>query len=732
MNNPEQEHEKELVEEFLGMLCKQQKGGQESPSGQTADAQDRAAAVSFAHFMDRMPGGFLIYCADRGEQIIYANRSLLRIFGCDTLEEFRQLTGNSFRGIVHPDELEAVEESIWKQIRSSQYDLDYVEYRIRRKDGKLRWIEDYGHFVHTTSLGDIFYVFMGDATEKHDQMLHERRILLNESLEKEQKLKNLIEEYDREYSLINQKYLRQLEVIDGLSINYEAISYVDLDEDQIVPYRLSSRTKELFDGDLAPKSYSWYIENYIVAWVHPEDQEMVFKMMSPEYIREKLADTQTFYFNYRVLADGVLQYIQLRAVNVGKPDGNFQIVLGSRRVDEEIQQQMEQQALLAEALAKANLAINSKNAFLSNMSHDMRTPLHAIFGFTSLAKLNLDDPCEAMDYLDRVETASRELLDMIEKVLEVSALSGSAELENVECDIRDTVQQVYDFLKPQAEEKDISFILDYRGVRHSGIYSDPQKLRQLMLYLANNAITYTNPGGRVIITITEGEELPNHCAVYQLSVKDNGIGISPEYLDRIFEPFSREKNSTLSGVHGIGLGLTIAKSIADLMGGNITIQSELGIGSTFTATMSFQMQPRSQLSQEGGEGSLRILLVEGNDLNREIELELLQKLGFRIDAAESGQEALAKLRGSAPDTYDLILLELQMPVMSGWQAAREIRALPDPAVAELPIIALSSNGLESDRKRLQECGINAYLMKPMDMALLLQTIERITGVSCSS
>ena len=184
-----------------------------------------------------MPGGFLIYHADGNEEIIYANKALLRIFQCSTLKEFQEFTGNSFKGIVYSEDLKSVEQSIREQIASNQYNLDYVEYRIVRKDGNIRWIEDYGHFVRTESVGDIFYVFMSDATEKKNRQLEWENSLL---FEQEQKIQNLLDKYDGEH-------LRRLEVIEGLSINYESILYADLDTNKIFPYRLSSRTKRQFD-----------------------------------------------------------------------------------------------------------------------------------------------------------------------------------------------------------------------------------------------------------------------------------------------------------------------------------------------------------------------------------------------------------------------------------------------------------------------------------------------------
>lgn len=693
------------------------------------DGQSLQTACEIINFMDEMPGGFLIYHADQDERIIYANRGLLRIFQCDTIEEFRAHTADSFRGLVHPEDLEQVEESIRAQVAASQFDLDYVEYRICRRDGAVRWIEDYGHFIYVPAVGNVFYVFLADATDKREQLLAERARLLSEKLEGEQRLQSLIQKYDQERSLINQEYLRQLEVIEGLSINYESICYLDLDTDQIVPYRLSQRTALLFQERYHPLPYSQYAKSYVDIWVHPEDRELVTRETAPACIREKLAESGTYYFNYRVVVKGEIQYLQLRLVDVGRQEQVSQVVFGYRRVDEEIRQQMEQQALLSEALTKANLAIASQNAFLSNMSHDMRTPLHAIFGFTSLARLSTEDPI-LTDYLAQMETAGRTLLDMIDKVLEVSALSEMTGPQETACDLREILERTYSYFQPQAREKNISLRIECSRLEHSAVYGDPEKLRQLAFYLTSNAITYTNPGGQVTLSAAQGEEQVNDYMEYSLRVKDTGVGISPEFLEKVFEPFSREKNSTHSKIHGVGLGLTIAKQIVDMMGGTIEVESTIGQGSAFTVMLRLRRQARTAPERKvlsSQEASQRILLAEDNEINLEIETELLERMGFVVDPVENGALALEKLKKMPAGHYDLVLTDLQMPVMDGWQEAAAIRALADPALSGIPIIALSANVQESDRIRSRECGIDAHLVKPMDLALMLQTIERLTG-----
>lgn len=695
------------------------------------DSEILLTACNAKNFIDEMPGGFFIYHADDNEEIIYANKAVLRIFGCSTLKEFRELTGNSFKGMVHYEDLDSVEKSIKTQISMSHYDLDYVEYRIIRKDGEIRWLEDYGHFVHIESLGDIFYVFVGDATEKRLRYLAEKDALLSESSAKEKRLQSLIDAYDKELSLINKEHLQRLKVIEGLSINYESILYADLDTNKILPYRLSFRTEQLFEQKSQILDFNRFHSDYINTWVHPDDRKLVSDATSPEHIRQALAKHNTFYINYHVVNGSETQCLQLRVVNVGNPEHISQIVIGHRNVDEEVRREMEQKKILEKALNSANLSIIARNTFLSNMSHDMRTPLNGILGFLSLARTHMEDSDALPYYLDKIETSGKQLLNMIDEVLEMSwNESDEINLIEEECELCSMIQDVRDILLPQAKEKKIDLSIDYTTLQHPVVYSDYSKLKQCLLYLVNNAVKYTHAGGNVSITTLESEKSSGDYRIYQFIVKDNGIGISKDSLVRIFEPFEREKNTTLSGIHGTGLGLTIAQSIVKAMGGKIDVSSEVGMGSTFTITLSLRIK-HTILSPQNADGNvssrqnhLKILLVEDNEINLEIETKLLEELGFTIDTAENGEIAVKKIENSSPRDYDLILMDIQMPVMDGREAARAIRKLANPDLSNIPIIALSADAFENDRRLSIESGMNAHLTKPLDIPQLLETIDR--------
>ena len=694
--------------------------------------QDVRVAWDIMGFMEKMPGGFLIYRADEGEEIIYANGELVRIFRCGSMEEFRQLTGNSFRGMVHPEDLETVEESIREQIAGSRFDLDYVEYRIVRKDGSVGWVDDYGHFVHSDIAGDIFYVFIVDATEKKERNQMEQVLRRQEQERDEQRWRDLIEEYDKERNQLNQEYLRRLEIIEGLSANYESIFYADLDTNTVLPYRVSGRTEPVF-GTKAIMEYSDFIRTYVDKCVHPEDQARVAREASPEGVRRKLENDLTFYLNYRVMGNESAEYLQVRFVNVGRKDQVSQFVLGSRRVDEEIEKELEQKRLLEEALHNANASIAAKDTFLSNMSHDMRTPLNAIFGFTALARRNTGDPELVSEYLDRIESSGRLLLDLIDKVLKLSWMdSNESQVEEAPCSLEAILWEVKEFLMPQAEEKGLDFTLDCSRVRHDAIYGDKEKLNQLVMYLANNAVTYTPSGGSVRLRAIECEALSLDSAVYQIEVEDTGIGISEEFIHEIFDPFARERNTTLSGIHGIGLGLTIAKNIVEILGGTIEVESTVDEGSTFTVILRLRQQKEEKEEPKANEddwdeANCRILLVEDNEINMEIERAILTHMGFPVDAAEDGSIAVEKVKTAEPGTYDLILMDIQMPVMNGWEATETIRALPDPALSRIPILALSANVFESDIQKSRDAGMDAHLAKPIDVPLLMRTIREVVS-----
>ncbi len=697
--------------------------------------QDISAAYHLKHFADIMPGGFFIYRADEEETLIYANEAMLRIFQCDTMQEFRELTGNSFRGIVHPDDLEAVEESIKEQIAHSQYDLDYVEYRIIRKDGRVRWLDDYGHYVRSDSVGDVFYVFVGDATEKKERQVEKIETWFSEKLKKEQGLQAQLDKYDKEMKVIHQEHLIRLEMIEGLSVDYESIFYVDLDKDQIKAYRVSERFRKQFPEHYVVRKFTGFDADYIAEWVYPEDRELLKGVSDPAYICRELerSENRNFHLNYRTYEKQDIKYIQLRVVNVGGEESVSQVIFGYRNMDEEMISEMKQKKLLKAALDEATLANNAKNLFLTNMSHDIRTPMNAIVGFTELARKHMQDQEKISNYLDMISTSSEQLLQLLSDVLEISRLeSGAVNIEEEECSLMDIAHQVQMSILPRAAEKNITLSLDISNLKHDNVRADKGRLSQILTYLTDNAVKYTGVDGRVTIVVIEKEQggAQDDLVTYQFAIEDNGIGISEEFMTTLFDPFEREKNTTLSGIHGTGLGLAITKKLVDIIGGRIEVFSTPGEGSRFIITLPLRLQESSGYFGASEDAvphfstDKRILIVDDNEINLEIEYEVLKDAGFLVDTAEDGSIAVEKIKQSKPGDYDLILMDIQMPIMDGYRATRAIREMKNPALAGIPIIAVSANAFEEDKRMAMESGMNAHLAKPLDTLRLYKLIRK--------
>lgn len=675
-----------IIERLLSLL---------TVGGQLAEGNENAAAEQIKDFIDKIPGGFFIYEAGKDEKILYANSALLRIFKCKNFSEFLAFTGGSFRGMVHPDDVAEVERSIAVQIEQSAYDLDYVEYRIICLDGAVRYVEDYGHFART-AVGDVFYVFISDATEKINRRLQER--------------------------------LQRLEIIEGLAVNYDSILYFNLENDTVLPYRLSDRMKEHFNEKWQVRKYNELIKEYISLWVHPDDRRSVTESLSPAYMCRVLAKTPTYYFNYRCIQGGEIIYLQLRIVNVGRHNTANRFVLGFRRVDDEILSEIKQKQILEDALKSAKLAEVAKNAFLANMSHDMRTPLNAISGYSAMARTNLADTQNVGYYLDRIDEAAKQILDLTANVLETSERNTQDYIVRREpCDLREILEDVYRTVKAQGEKKNLSVVLDTRALEHSEVIADGGKIKDILTYLSGNAVKFNKSGGSITLTATEkphGDAL----RAYSIAVADTGVGISPDALERIFAPFEREKDTTESGISGAGLGLTLARHNAEMLGGRITVESVKGEGSKFTLTLNLEPEKADgktadEVSADSLAG-LKILLVEDNELNKEIATFILEDAGFIVDTAENGKVAVDKIKAAPEDGYDVVLMDIQMPVMDGRQATVAIRALGGRR-AKLPVIALSANAFERDKRLSLEHGMDAHLTKPMDLDAIKKTIAEI-------
>ena len=388
---------------------------------------------------------------------------------------------------------------------------------------------------------------------------------------------------------------------------------------------------------------------------------------------------------------------------------------------------------LKKAAELAKSANEAKTRFLFNMSHDIRTPMNAIIGFSGLLEKNLQNGEKAKEYLGKICSSGNLLMTIINQILEIARIeSGTIALQLKAEDINTVFHTVNTVFEEDIRKKNLQYSADL-DVYHTFIFCDRVKLQEIMLNIISNAIKYTSDGHAVHVKIYEKDSENPRKARFIFTCEDTGIGMSEEYLPHIFEEFSREHTTTENKVAGTGLGLPIVKSMIELMGGSIQVESTQGVGTKFTVDISFDMASesdvyRDQISEQPDvleklEGK-RILLAEDNDLNAEIAIELLAEEKIVVDRAKDGAECLDKLEKAVPGYYDMILMDIQMPVMDGYDAAARIRRMKDEKKASIPIIAMTANAFAEDRQKAISMGMNDHVAKPIDMNVLLPVIAK--------
>ncbi len=393
-------------------------------------------------------------------------------------------------------------------------------------------------------------------------------------------------------------------------------------------------------------------------------------------------------------------------------------------------------AELEKAVQEAQSANEAKTRFLFNMSHDIRTPMNAIIGFSDLLEKHIDEKDRAVDYIAKIKSSSSFLLSLINSVLEMARIeSGKASLKIELGSYSGLINSLDAVFEPSLKSKNLSYLC-YNTVEHDAILCDRTKIREILLNIISNSIKYTPEGGKISVKIEETPPPRKGFASYRITVKDNGIGMSKEYLPHIFEEFTREHSSTENHITGTGLGLPIVKSLVNLMGGTIDVESELGAGTITTVCLTFELPTEEQLAahqhkDEILEQSLktlsekRVLLAEDNDLNAEIALTVLEENGIHAEHVKDGALCVKAVQNASEDYYDVILMDIQMPNMNGYQAAEAIRALPGKR-GEIPIVAMTANAFEEDRRKALESGMNAHIAKPVDVSVLLETLSRFS------
>lgn len=647
--------------------------------------------------------GVICHTVD-GKDILSINRAALKILGYETQKEMLtdgfQLVANS----VVDEDKDKLRESM-KTLKNPG-DSVSVEYRVQHKNGEL---------LHVMGNVKLF--------EENGQLFYQR-FLLDCTAQKLQEKKN---------------HQRHMELVQALSIDFNLICFVDTQTGLVIPIRNDGRESTyMFQEKISLKDS---MEQYILDYVHEDDKEMLSNAISIDTMKKELSRNKLYYVNYRKHIGGEIIYFQMKVVRVQMGDGGLGIVLGFRSVDQETRREMEQRDLLENALSQANKANRAKSIFLSNMSHDIRTPMNAIVGFTNLAIARIDSKEQVAEYLKKIMTSGSHLLSLINDVLDMSRIeSGKIHLEEEPCSLSDILYGLRNILQADVHAKQLTFHIDAENIVHEYIYCDKLRLNQVLLNLLGNSVKYTESGGSVSMRVTEKSGVQADYGYYEFYIKDNGIGMSQEFVEHIFETFEREKNSTISGIQGTGLGMAITKNIVDLMNGSIKVRSEKGKGSEFIVSFAFRLcldakelkknrnlpSEEQMLEQEDLRSQpKRILLAEDVEMNQEIAVAILEDAGFMVDVAGNGKIAVEILKKAEPEYYQAVLMDVQMPVMNGYEATKEIRSLKNRRLASIPIIAMTANAFEEDRQEAMHYGMNGHIAKPIDIQNLFETLESV-------
>ena len=531
----------------------------------------------------------------------------------------------------------------------------------------------------------------------------------------------------------------QRAIIEYLSNDYKMVMLVEGTTGSITIYRGEHYVVDTLGKPSSSfSSFTEFVKEMAKTAVFEDDREDFIAALSQDRIEYAFRRSSEYYVDFRLCYGGEYVYCQMKLVMPDSDQIDSSMLVGYHIIDEQIKKEKQVQNELEFAREAAETANRTKSSFLFNMSHDIRTPMNAILGFANMAKKYSDDKEKVEECIDKVQTSGTHLLGLINDILDMARIeSGKVEIEVEPIDVREAADRLTTILGDLARDKDIKLSVSLEDVENPYVYLDELHVNQILLNIISNAVKYTENGGKVDITIKEMLSSDKERAHYRFIVSDTGIGMTEEFLDHVFDSFERDKNEALAGIQGTGLGMSITKRLVDIMHGNIEVESTLGEGSTFTVDLEFKkyegdfealVTAEAEQEQEATEITLdgkRILLVDDNELNREIASEILAETGAIIEEAEDGVEAFDKVRESDPGYYDIVLMDVQMPRMNGYESTKAIRALENEALANIPIIAMTANAFDEDREDALEAGMNEHIAKPIDVVKLFDCLRKI-------
>ena len=667
----------------------------------------RSQANYIQHLYNAVPEGVALIQRDGAFRFAQMNLEGLRLLGYPEHASNDALRDTPLTAVVHPDDWAETEGLLDAAMERGQK-ITY-EARLMRTDGTVFWAAGIIERTLDEEEEPILIATFHDIT---DEKLAEEEAAREKLLER----RSLISAVSNTHAVIMSADLTQ-DTADALYI----------EPDFLTGLSQHGRYTDLV-GTLEEK-------------LHPDFRESFRARFDPGVLSSVLGErTSEVFLQCRVLlADGAYHWVLVQMIHVDHPyAGRHLAIFLARCIDGQKHEEEQQREALQSALDTARAANEAKSHFLSNMSHDIRTPMNAVIGMTTIARAHLDEPERVRDCLDKIGLSSAHLLSLINDILDMSKIeSGKFALRTEPFQLAALVSGVAELMRPQAEAAQLSLEVRPPALTNGSVVGDALRIRQVLVNIIGNAVKYTPPGGSVCLEVLQTDGPRRGYGSFLFRCADTGVGMAPEFLGKIFAPFERAQDGSIGQIPGTGLGMAITKNLVDMMNGDIQVESAPGRGSTFTVTLPLPLSDGAESGPEPtGEAPIppvsgtpyrgrRVLLVEDNDLNREIAQELLAPTGVAIESARDGVEAVEMVASSPVGHYDLILMDIQMPRMDGYAAARAIRGLDRADGPTVPIVAMTANAFAEDVREAKRAGMDAHIAKPIDVGQLFRTLEGI-------
>ena len=523
----------------------------------------------------------------------------------------------------------------------------------------------------------------------------------------------------------NQLEKEQLKIVGALSSEYVDVFLADLEKDESTTIKSSGQM--IAPEKRMTRSYREVWNYFVDRYVFKEDAEEVLNTIMPDRLSALMTGLSEYDLDFRLQREDGIHYCHAKYVRMETGEDRF--IAGLRNNDAQVLAEQERQKILQDALTEAQHANRAKTTFLNNMSHDIRTPMNAIMGFTNIALKQQPNP-EVKDCLDKISESSEHLLTMINDVLDISRIeSGKIKYTPVPVDISTVTDVVLDITNGFLLNRDLTFKICRTKLETPYVLADPVRIREVLVNILSNAVKYTDDGGTICFETAYQVDADEKHLVMRYRISDTGVGMSEDFLGRIFDDFTQEENGARTQYKGTGLGMAITKQYVDMMGGTIVVESKKGVGSTFTVELPMEFTTKeAAVKQELPQrrerlNGVRVLIAEDNELNAEISMIQLEDLGMKVTRAVNGKQAVECFVGSPEGTFDVILMDIMMPFMNGYEATRAIRNLKErPDGKTIPIIALTANAFAEDVQNSLEAGMNGHLSKPIVIEEVVKTI----------